>query len=95
MGNKHASKTKYRRRIGKVNTPLNKKLKNVEWGEFILEDLFESSNGNYDIQKEHINDKGTYVITAGLTNNGILGKTDVEAKIFDDKTIIFVSIISS
>ncbi len=87
MGNKHASKTKYRRRIGKVNTPLNKKLKNVEWGEFILEDLFESSNGNYDIQKEHINDKGTYVITAGLTNNGILGKTDVEAKIFDDKTI--------
>ena len=88
MGNKYASKTKYsRRRIGKVNTPLNKKLKNVEWGEFILEDLFESSNGNYDIQKEHINDKGTYVITAGLTNNGILGKTDVEAKIFDDKTI--------
>ena len=62
-------------------------LKNVEWGEFKLYDLFESSNGNYDIQKEHINDKGTYVITAGLTNNGILGKTDVEAKIFDDKTI--------
>ncbi|KQK24732.1 hypothetical protein AR438_16265 [Chryseobacterium aquaticum] len=39
------------------------------------------------MQKEHINGKGNYVITAGVTNNGILGKTDVEAKIFEDKTI--------
>ena len=42
MGNKYASKTKYiRRRIGKVNTPLNKKIKNVEWGEFKINELFE------------------------------------------------------
>ena len=68
-------------------TSLNNKLKNVKWGEFILEDIFDSSNGNFDIQKEHINGKGNYVITAGLTNNGILGKTDVEAKIFENKTI--------
>ena len=88
MGNKHTSKTKYiRRRIGKVNTPLNKKLKNVEWGEFKLGDLFENSNGNFDIQKEHINGIGEYVITAGLTENGILGKTDISAKIFDEMTI--------
>ena len=50
-------------------------------------ELFESSNGNFDIQKNHINGKGEYVITAGLTDNGIMGKTDVEAKIFDEKTI--------
>ena len=49
--------------------------------------MFESSNGNFDLQKTDINDNGEYVITAGLTNNGILGKTDVSAKIFDEKTI--------
>jgi hypothetical protein len=59
----------------------------VEWGEFKLGDLFESSNGNFDIQKGHINGNGEYVITAGLTNNGILGKTDIDAKIFDENTI--------
>jgi hypothetical protein len=59
----------------------------VEWGEFKLGDLFESSNGNFDIQKEHINGNGEYVITAGLTNNGILGKTDIDAKTFDENTI--------
>lgn len=49
--------------------------------------MFESGNGDFDIQKTHINGKGDYVITAGLTNNGILGKTDVSAKVFDARTI--------
>jgi len=49
--------------------------------------LFTSSNGDFDIQKSHINGDGSYVITAGLTNNGILGKTDINAKIFDENTI--------
>lgn len=49
--------------------------------------MFESFNGNFDIKKEHINGVGNYVITAGLSNNGILGKTDVDAKIFDKNTI--------
>lgn len=49
--------------------------------------MFTSSNGDFDIQKTHINGRGDYVITAGLTNNGILGKTDVTAKVFDAKTI--------
>ncbi len=62
-------------------------LQNVEWGEYRLGDLFDSYNGDFDIKKEHINDKGEYVITAGLTNNGIAGKTDIKAKIFDAKTI--------
>ena len=71
--------------LGKIDASLNEKLQSVEWGEFKLGDLFESSNGNFDIQKEHINNKGDIVITAGLTNNGILGKTDIEAKIADTK----------
>lgn len=34
-----------------------------------------------------MNGKGDYVITAGLTNNGVLGKTDICAKLFDGGTI--------
>lgn len=49
--------------------------------------MFESQNGDFDIKKEHINGNGEYVITAGLSNNGILGKTDIKAKIFEPKTI--------
>jgi len=62
-------------------------LESVEWGEYKLGDLFESSNGDFDIQKTHINDLGTYVITAGLSNNGVLGKSDVQAKIFKKGSI--------
>jgi hypothetical protein len=62
-------------------------LENVEWGEFKINDLFESSNGDFDIQKSHINNLGEYVITAGLTENGIMGKTNVKAKVFDKNTI--------
>lgn len=49
--------------------------------------MFTSSNGDYDIQKSHINDVGEFVVTAGLTNTGILGKTNVKAKIFEKNTI--------
>ena len=55
--------------------------------EFNLEVVFESFNGNFDIKKEHINGLGEYIVTAGLGENGVLGKTDIEAKIFDANTI--------
>ena len=57
------------------------------WGEFRIGDLFKSSNGDFDIQKKHINGKGDYVVSAGLTNNGIIGKSDVEASVFERETI--------
>lgn len=63
------------------------RIKYIKWGEYQLGDLFESFNGNFDIKKNHINGNGEYVITAGLTNNGILGKTDVKARIFNENTI--------
>lgn len=74
-------------KIAKRTITLKEKIKNVEWGEYVLESLFDSFNGNFDIQKDHINGIGDYVITAGLTNNGVLGRTDVEAKIFNENTI--------
>ncbi|MDE6442520.1 MAG: N-6 DNA methylase [Clostridia bacterium] len=73
--------------LGGISTKLNEKLQSVKWGEYELEELFTSSNGDFDIQKTHINGCGDYVITAGLTNNGILGKTDITAKVFETKTI--------
>lgn len=57
------------------------------WKDFKLETLFEAVSGDTDIKKEHINGAGVNVITAGETNYGILGKTDVDAKIIPGNTI--------
>ena len=57
------------------------------WQEFRLEELFTSETGDFDIKKEHINGFGIDVVTAGETNNGILGKSNIEAKIIDGNTI--------
>lgn len=62
-------------------------LDDVEWGDYKIKELFESENGDFDIQKEHIDNKGNFVITSGITNNGILGKSSIPAKIFSKNTI--------
>ncbi|GAA8796766.1 restriction endonuclease subunit S [Helicobacter pylori] len=67
--------------------PLSSQLNAIKWGEFKLGDLFEASNGDFDIQKRHINHKGEFVITAGLSNNGVLGRSDIKAKVFESHTI--------
>ncbi|OOP84968.1 restriction endonuclease [Helicobacter pylori] len=41
----------------------------------------------FSIQKRHINHKGEFVITAGLSNNGVLGQSDIKAKVFESHTI--------
>ncbi|MGL2538888.1 restriction endonuclease subunit S [Helicobacter pylori] len=69
--------------IGSLSSQLNA----IKWGEFKLGDLFEASNGDFDIQKRHINHKGEFVITAGLSNNGVLGQSDIKAKVFESHTI--------
>ncbi|GAA7852800.1 restriction endonuclease subunit S [Helicobacter pylori] len=67
--------------------PFSSQLNAIKWGEFKLGDLFEASNGDFDIQKRHINHKGEFVITAGLSNNGVLGQSDIKAKVFESHTI--------
>ncbi len=59
----------------------------LTWQSFRLGDLFEASNGDFDIQKRHINHKGEFVITAGLSNNGVLGQSDIKAKVFEGHSI--------
>ncbi|GAA8876747.1 restriction endonuclease subunit S [Helicobacter pylori] len=67
--------------------PISSQLNAIKWGEFKLGDLFEASNGDFDIQKRHINHKGEFVITAGLSNNGVLGQSDIKAKVFEGHSI--------
>lgn len=49
--------------------------------------MFESQNGDFDIQKSHLNNKGCLVVSSGLENAGVVGKTDIKAKIFSKHTI--------
>lgn len=55
--------------------------------EFRIGDLFRGYNGNTDIKKEHINGKGYPVVSSGLENTGIIGFSDIEARIFPSNTI--------
>lgn len=59
----------------------------VIYKEYKIEDLFTSENGDTDIQQIHLNNKGNYIVSAGEQNNGIIGKSDIPAKVFDADTI--------
>lgn len=63
----------------------NKKDRNFQ--NYKLDDIFEPALGDYDIQKKHINGKGINVVSSGSKNNGIIGKTDVKAKVLGRNTI--------
>ena len=52
-----------------------------------LDELFEVSNGNIDIQKSDIEDKWEIVISAWENNCWIIGKTTKQAKLFEKDTI--------
>ncbi len=77
MGSDKYFKKRYR---GKVDTPLNKKLESVEWGEYILDDLFEinsskkifHANEINQIFHEQVNNSFPYVVRT-TQNNGIRG----------------------
>lgn len=55
--------------------------------EYKIGDLFEAQNGNFDIQQKHINNQGCYVVSSGEQSMGIIGKSDVNAKVFQKNTI--------
>lgn len=57
------------------------------FNEYKIGELFTSQNGNFDIQQKHINGRGQVVVSSGIQNSGIIGKTDVEARIFPKNTI--------
>lgn len=55
--------------------------------EFKISTLFDPQNGNTDLKKEHINGKGHPVVSSGVENTGIIGCTDVDARILPAHTI--------
>lgn len=59
----------------------------VRFGEFVIGNIFYSQNGDIDLQKTDVNDRGIPIITSGVQNNGILGLSDREAKIINANTI--------
>ena len=55
--------------------------------DFKIGDLFTAQTGDTDLQQKDINGKGTYFINSGVEAQGIKGKTDREAKVFNSNTI--------
>lgn len=88
---KHILASKLKNEDGKEPAKESELLPEGRWWkegrEFIFSDLFTSQTGDTDIQKKDINGKGCYVVSAGLSNHGIIGKTDREAKVIDENTI--------
>lgn len=52
-----------------------------------IKSLFDWQNGNTDLKKEHINGKGYPVVSSGIENMGVIGCTDVDARILPACTI--------
>ena len=78
----------FKGRLGKVETPLNEKLKNVEWGEFRIGDLFDikktlsfnqdklTSGNDYDYVTRTSNNQGIFK-TTGFINKENLNEAGV------------------
>lgn len=54
---------------------------------YVISTLFDWQNGNTDLKKKHINGKGYPVVSSGIENTGIIGLTDVDARILPAHTI--------
>lgn len=52
-----------------------------------LKDLFIPQTGDTDIKQENLNNKGYYVCSSGNNNFGIIGKTDIMAKVIKGNSI--------
>ncbi len=74
-------------RLGKIDSPRTMSTCEGGYKPFKIGELFDAANGNTDIQKNHIDGVGEYVISSGTTNNGIIGKSSVDAKIFNANTV--------
>lgn len=58
-----------------------------QWEEFDISKLFIAQTGNTDITQELLTDDGLPVVSAGVADTGIIGKTSVEARVFNKNTI--------
>lgn len=63
------------------------KLNVSEWKEFNISKLFFAQTGDTDITQELLTDDGLPVVSAGVADTGIIGKTSVKARVFNKNTI--------
>lgn len=59
----------------------------MKYVKFKLNQLFISQTGDTDIKQSHLNNRGFYVCSSGDKNFGIIGKSDIEAKIIKGNSI--------
>lgn len=59
----------------------------VVWKKVRIGNMFSSESGDFDIKKEHINGRGIPVVSSGVAGRGLIGSTDVQAKVFPANTI--------
>lgn len=59
----------------------------VPKGEFRIGEVFTSQTGDTDIQKQHLNGQGEYIVSAGVQNQGIIGNSDIQSKVVAKDTI--------
>ncbi len=57
------------------------------WKSFKISELFICATGDVDLQQKHVNGKGIPLVSSGESNTGIIGNTDIEAKIIPKNTI--------
>lgn len=59
----------------------------IELKEFKVGELFTCRTGDVDVQRKHLNGEGHIYINSGVTNFGIIGRTNYPATVFPPNTI--------
>ena len=57
------------------------------WKKFKISDLFTAETGDVDLQQKDVNGKGVALVSSGESNTGVIGLTDVPAKVILGNTI--------
>ena len=78
--------------LGKIDSPLDKKLSKVEWGEFKIGDLFKIQKITKMLSKEDLRASFEYpVYSSDSNNNGIIGYTNEPEFICDEEHPVYVT----
>lgn len=63
------------------------KIDTSSWKKFKISDLFTAETGDVDLQQKDVNGKGVALVSSGESNTGVIGLTDVPAKVVPGNTI--------
>ena len=79
--------SKQRERAGKVDSPLNRKLKKVKWGEFNLEELFGKASRGLRLKSSDRILGNLPFVTAGETDQGVSAFIGNDVQVFKKNTV--------